>query len=61
MKTQFENWEAWAESWIAQRKTDERQAEFDLLCDIYNDTERYDFSDDAWDRRRALGYALGEY
>ena len=56
-----EGWEAWAESNLAQIKTDERQEEYNFLCDIYNDTEHYDFSDEAWDRRRALGYALGEY
>lgn len=56
-----EGWYRWAESWIDQMSTDERRQEFALLCDIYNNTEHYDFSDAAWDRRRALGYALGEF
>lgn len=56
-----EGWEAWVESCIAQRETDEKREEFALLCETYNDTGHRDFPFAAWERKDELGYALGEY
>ncbi len=56
-----EGWESWAESNLAQMRTDEQREEFNLLCDIYEDTGYYDFPPAAISRQEELGYALGEY